>query len=91
MDDSGGGGELSSVYLFANVLAGDTFVSGLPETKSRADKKWEEWFGTHGTEPPYAVNGGPFNSVCFTTVPNGSFAVAGRNCVQHPQDDLQLG
>ena len=91
VDDSGGGGELSSVYLFANVLAGDTFVSGLPETKSRADKKWEEWFGTHGTEPPYAVNGGPLNSVCFTTVPNGSFAVAGRNCVQHPQDDLQLG
>ena len=80
IDSSGGGGMISSVYLFANETSFESFRDGLPTTKLNADAVWSSWFGSHGTEPPYAINGGPFNGGCFTKVPNGSMAVAGRNC-----------
>eukprot|EP00943_MAST-04B_sp_MAST-4B-sp1_P001217 g1217.t1 len=69
-------GELD-IYLFGGKEGADMFIKNLPESKITADTVWEKMWGKHGTVPPYAVRGGPFNKVCFTT--------SKRDCMKDPQ------
>jgi hypothetical protein len=79
------GGTTPDVYLFKDDTSAELFLHGLPKTRSAADAQWSSWFGEHGTSPPYAVHGGPFNTACFVKVPSGATAAAGRDCSLHPQ------
>eukprot|EP00944_MAST-04C_sp_MAST-4C-sp1_P008684 g8684.t1 len=65
------------IYLFGGSKGADAFVRNLPDSKILADKVWETMWGRHGTTPPYAQHGGPFNKVCFT---GGT-----RDCNHDPQ------
>ena len=75
-DDTG----LDELYVFGSHAAADEFIAGLPQTRERADKIWDEWFGDHGRLPPYGMDGGPFNTACFS---NGT-----RDCRVHPQQEV---
>lgn len=57
---------ITSLLLFADSEAAQVFLNGLPHTKHSADKVWSSWFGFHGTVPPFAEHGGPFNTAKFT-------------------------
>ena len=63
------------IYLFGGKEGADEFIDNLPKSKETADKVWEKMWGKHGTVPPYAVRGGPFNKVCFSD----------RDCMKDPQ------
>ena len=84
-----------ALYGFGGPEGAERFVAGLPGTMQRADARWAGWWGLHGTEPPYAVSGGPFNTACFDgapagAAPAGAGAAAGgrehaRDCSVDPQ------
>jgi hypothetical protein len=77
---------LTSLYLFGGEEGLQQFLKGLPETAEKADKLWKFWWGKHGVEPPYAIDGGPFNSACFTaTLGEGDGSEALRDCQKNPQ------
>ena len=78
-------GGTPDIYLFKDDTSAELFFRGLPETRSAAAAQWSLWFGSHGTSPPYAVHGGPFNTACFENVPTGATTAAGRDCALHPQ------
>ena len=66
------------IFLFGGAKGADAFIRNLPDSKRLADKVWETMWGRlHGTTPPYAQHGGPFNKVCFT---GGT-----RDCNDDPQ------
>ena len=65
------------VFVFANA-------STAPPSPKVSDRNWQSQFGKHGTEPPYAVAGGPFNTRCFIRVPRGSLVPAGQGCRRKP-------
>ena len=71
----------SATYLFGGELGAQKFLAGLPETAVKADRVWADWWGRHGVEPPYAIDGGPFNFACFTKGGNGTH----RDCAKDPQ------
>ena len=73
----------SATYLFGGELGAQKFLAGLPETAVKADKVWAGWWGRHGVEPPYAIDGGPFNSACFTK--GGNKSGKPRDCTKDPQ------
>jgi hypothetical protein len=70
---------MTATYLFESEAAAISFVEGLPVTKRRADAAWAGWWGVHGRLPPFAIHGGPFNSVCF------NHGAAPRACSTAPQ------
>ncbi len=65
------------VYCFANAAHAAVFDD---QRQRAADAVWQDWFGSHDTSSPYAVAGGPFNSKCFTRVPDGATTPAGQDC-----------
>jgi len=72
-----------AIYLFCGENSADSFVAGLPESQQRAEAQWAQWYGSHGTQAPYALSAGPFNSACYT---NGDPGAAGppRDCSTAP-------
>eukprot|EP00757_Euglenozoa_sp_SAG-D1_P021615 gene21615-8321_t len=72
---------LEALYLFGDEPGAERFLAGLPETAARADQVWNKWWGKHGAEPPYAIDGGPFNSECFTRGGNDTR----RDCAEKSQ------
>ncbi len=79
----GGDAAPPALYLFGSEEGAARFVAGLPASRARADKTWRQWWGEHGTVPPYAVHGGPFNSMCFTAKAGGG--APSRDCAKDPQ------
>jgi hypothetical protein len=65
------------VVLFGDEHRAAAFIRDLPESQARADAVWRAWWGDHGSMPPYALDGGPFNFACF--------AGGTRNCSVDPQ------
>ena len=74
---NGTGGMPPSLLLFGSADKAERFFAGLPGSKERADQAWHGWWGAHGTAPPYAQHGGPFNADCFVG--------ASRDCAVDPQ------
>ena len=54
-----------NLMLFGDEQRANSFIRGLPASQARADAVWKAWWGDHGSMPPYALDGGPFNSACF--------------------------
>ena len=71
-----------ALYAFGGPEGADKFIAGLPGSVQRADAVWSGWWGSHGTVPPYAIAGGPFNTVCFDEA--GGKAPS-RDCSKRPQ------
>lgn len=55
-----------ALYLFGSSDDADAFMDALPSSQAKAEETWSQWFGSHGTMPPYALSAGPFNSACYT-------------------------
>lgn len=76
-----GAGPAQALYLFEDEDSAASFAAGLPATARAADALWKSWWGVHGTTPPYAIEGGPYNTACFTA---GAAGVKERDCSKLP-------
>ena len=56
----------ASIYLFSSEESASSFTAGLPASQQQAEAQWAAWYGSHGTQAPYALSAGPFNSACYT-------------------------
>jgi hypothetical protein len=79
-----GNGLPDALYLFESSAAADNFIAGLPHSRTRANGLWNKWWGDHGSVPPFALAGGPFNEVCFSAMVPGA-AGRVRDCAVQPQ------